>query len=481
MTAWLPQSLFGRLLLILASGLIVAQLLSAALNLAERDSTLLRVSGMQPAQRIADIVKVLDSSSPTERERIVAILNVPPWSISLGGTAPPDDSASIGGPHAAMFSTVLRAALGDDRQIRVTMSGTPPRRTPPMNRAFGQGPMINAMGPQAMHRFPPEGMAIMAQVRLTDGTWVTFDTRLAPESAGLPWRLLLTLLVLLVAVLMLSYVAVRWVARPLHTLASAADELGRDIKRPPLPEDGPTEVSRAARAFNTMQSRLVRLIEDRTRLLAAMSHDLKTPITRMRLRADLMDDGELRGKFEADLREMEAMVAQTLEFLRGIDAHEPSQPVDLMSLLESLQADNEEMGRSVTLSGRLMKPYVGVPQLLKRCISNLIENAIAYGTRADIRVEEGPRGIVIAIRDHGPGISEKDLDRVFEPFVRLEGSRNRTTGGTGLGLGIARDIARAHGGDVQLRNHERGGLEAVLTLPYREIHPAAPTPTIGAA
>jgi len=321
------------------------------------------------------------------------------------------------------------------------------------------------MGPAGMHRFPPNGVSFLIQVRLQDGTWATFDTQVTQESANLPWRVLLTLAILLAAVLLLSYVAVRWVTRPLHLLASAADELGRDINRPPLPEGGPVEVSRAAHAFNTMQTRLVRFIDERTRLLTAMSHDLKTPLTRMRLRAEMLEDGNLRERFEADLVEMESMVTQTLEFMRGLSNREPEQNVDIMGLLESLQADNEAMGRIVTIDGRVSRPYFGAPQFLRRCISNLVDNAVLYGKKAEIRVEEGPDQLTIRVRDHGRGIPDSEIENVFEPFYRLEGSRSRETGGTGLGLSIARNIAQTHGGDVRLRNHEEGGLEATLTLP----------------
>ena len=465
MTRLLPRSLFGRLMLVLVSGLVVAQLLSTAINLVERDSAISRLSGMRPAQRIADIVNLLDSMSPADRSRIAGILNVPPLVVALDRPPVSEDSPSAGGAHAAMFSTVLRAALGDDRPVRVVMSGAPPERAPGAGRGYGQGPKGGPAGGGGMHRFPPPGLSILTQVQLLDGTWATFDTQVAPASATLPWRLLLTLTILLAAVLLLSYIAVRWVTRPLHVLASAADELGRDIHRPPLPEDGPAEVSRAAHAFNTMQARLIRLIEDRTRILAAMSHDLKTPITRMRLRAELLDDDELRIKFERDLKEMEAMVTETLEFMRGLGKREPAQPLDMTALLESLQTENEDMGRTVTVAGRAAKPYVGSPALLKRCVSNLIDNAVLYGARADIAVTDEPGGLTLRIRDHGAGIPDDQLETVFEPFFRLEGSRSRETGGTGLGLSIARDIARIHGGDVRLRNHEQGGLEAVLTLP----------------
>jgi signal transduction histidine kinase len=311
------------------------------------------------------------------------------------------------------------------------------------------------------------GLSFIVQAPLQDGTLVTFDSRQPLESVSWPYRLLLSLGILLVAVIAVTLVAVRWVTRPLKSLAEAADQLGADIERPPLPEEGPLEVSRAARAFNTMQRRLVAFIRDRTRVLAAMSHDLKTPITRLRLRAELLDNPELRAKFEKDLAEMESMVSATLDFMRGVESREPRQPVDVMALLESLQADSAEMNRRVTIEGAAGEPYRGLAQALKRCLANLIDNAVRYGKSAKVMVEDLPTMLTIRVRDEGPGIPEGELERVFEPFQRLEGSRSRDTGGTGLGLGIARNIARAHGGDIVLRNVSAppGGLGAVLTLP----------------
>ena len=477
-----PRSLFGRLMLVLASGLIVAQLLSAAINFAERDTLLSRASGMQPARRVADVVKLLDSFEAPERARIAAILSVPPLLLTLGHAPAGQDSAVTGGAHAAMFASMLRSALGDERPLRVSIDAQPPDhfRRPhgpagafPRGGPTGSGPPGGAMGPGGMHRLSHDGFSALVQVRLLDGSWATFDTELSPESAHLPLRLLATLGVLLAAVLLVSWIAVRWVTRPLHVLASAADELGRDINRPPLAEGGPLEVDRAARAFNTMQTRLVRFIDDRTRLFAAMSHDLKTPLTRMRLRAEVLEDTGLRAGFENDVLEMESMVTQTLEFMRGLSNREPEQNIDIAGLLEGLQGDNEAMGRAVTLSGRIDRPYFGAPQFLRRCIGNLIDNATTYGQRAEIGVEEGPAELTIRVRDHGPGIPEAELEAVFEPFYRLERSRSRETGGTGLGLAIARNIARAHGGDVRLRNHPEGGLEAVLTLPWQRPAPTS--------
>jgi signal transduction histidine kinase len=258
---------------------------------------------------------------------------------------------------------------------------------------------------------------------------------------------------------------VRWATRPLDRLAAAAEELGRNVNRPPLPEAGPVEVARAARAFNTMQRRLIEYLQSRTQLLAAMSHDLKTPITRLRLRSELLDDPKLRDRYGADLHELEAMVSATLDFLRGIDDREPARPIDVMAMLASLQADRQETGAHVSLSGTTHAPYVGQRSALRRCIANLLDNAIQYGGSAQVDVDDTPQQLLLRIADEGPGIPADQLEKVFEPFYRIEGSRSRETGGTGLGLAIARQIARAHGGELTLVNRPAGGLEARLLLP----------------
>jgi signal transduction histidine kinase len=277
--------------------------------------------------------------------------------------------------------------------------------------------------------------------------------------------MLLSLAVLLAAVIFVSLIAVRWATRPLNVLADAAEELGKNINRPPLRESGPLEVSRAARAFNRMQELLIRYIQDRTRIFAAMSHDLKTPITRLRLRAELLDDSHLREQFTRDLGEMEALVKTTLDFMRGTNEEEPAQPVDMEAMLESLQQNLQETGATIVIEGRPLKPYWGKPQALKRCLANLLENAIKYGKSARILVSDNDEQIEIRIEDEGPGIPEAELQRVFEPFYRVEESRSRDTGGTGLGLSIARSVVEAHGGTLSLTNRAEGGLVAFLSLP----------------
>jgi signal transduction histidine kinase len=196
-----------------------------------------------------------------------------------------------------------------------------------------------------------------------------------------------------------------------------------------------------------------------------VSHDLKTPITRLRLRAELLEDSPLREKFQADLDDMQRMAQASLDFLRGGEESEPVAPVDLNALLDCLREDAEDAGHEVRIHGAARQPLRCRLLALKRCLTNLVDNALKYGQCAEIKVVDRPDRLTLTIQDHGPGIPNAELERVFEPFYRLEGSRSRDTGGTGLGLSIARNIARAHGGELTLRNHPGGGLEAVLELP----------------
>jgi signal transduction histidine kinase len=474
----LPRSLFSRLVLVLLTGLVIAQLVSFAIHMHERGELLSQASGMQSAQRISDIARFLDSLDAKERRGIVRVLSAPPLTISLD-RAPlaADVEDPERGARGALFGAMLRRLLGDGLQVVVTVAEAPAE-------AFNPGMMRGFKGPEMHGDWPPgkaamlagarPGLAFLAQVRLRDGTLVTFDSRQPAQNEGWPYRLLLSLAVLLFAVVAVSLVAVRWATRPLKALADAADELGQNINRPPMEESGPLEVARAARAFNTMQARLAGYLRDRTRVLAAMSHDLKTPITRLRLRSELLDDLQLRAKFTGDLAEMESMVGATLDFLRGMENGETVQPVDIMALIESVQSDMAEMGGRVAIEGAARAPFPGRPQALKRCLANLLENAVKYGKSARIIFNDDGTRLEIRIQDEGPGLPQAELEKVFEPFYRVEGSRSRETGGTGLGLTIARSAAEAHGGNLILRNRAEGGLEAVLILPRSAAFPKVP-------
>ncbi|MFI3185125.1 MAG: ATP-binding protein [Methylococcaceae bacterium] len=429
-----PRSLFGRMVWVLLTGLIVAQLLSMAIHRHERSRTVARTNSLMAAQRIRDIVKLLDTVHSDSRKLIVDVFRKSDFHVTLEK----GDTETMSGDwrnelHNPFLRPALHDLLGVNYSPNILTSGTDPQ-------------------------------TFRAQVHLQDGSRVDIQFRLADETVSWPSHMLLQLLILVSSVLGLSLIAVRWVTRPLLRLANAAEELGKDIHRAPLDESGPVEVIRAAHAFNTMQARLGRYIQDRTRLLAAISHDLKTPITRLRLRTELLDDPILREKFEKDLDEMESMVIATLDFMRGADQQETVQPLDIMALLESLQADAQEMKHKVTISGTALSPFPGKPLALKRCINNLIDNAVKYGQNATIQIQDNDNQLTLIISDQGSGIPEEQLEQVFEPFYRLEGSRNRDSGGTGLGLSIARNIAQAHGGTLVLKNAQHTGLEAILTL-----------------
>ncbi len=467
----LPQSLFGRLLLFLAAGLTLAQLLSATLLLQDRDQALYHAVGGHVAQRIAAIVNLLDTLDDAERRRLVTALDLPPTRLSLDlpwrTEEEPDDRY-----QTTLFRALLKRQLGPDRpfQVEITddlppppaMDRSPRSEPPPPRSPDRYGPRM----PNWRHHAMMMGLRnFMVQARLRDGAVATFQQMLPEEVIAWPVRLLLTLLILLVSVAGLAALVVRTLTRPLAVLADAATELGRDIRRPALVETGPLEVRRAARAFNTMQNQLIRYLDDRNRVLAAISHDLKTPITRLRLRTELLEDSPLREKFQADLDEMQRMAQTSLDFLRGGENSEPLASLDLNALLESLREDAEDAGQAGCITGTADRPLRCQPLALKRCLTNLVDNALKYGRRVEMTVTDAPQRLTLTLRDQGPGIPAEQLERVFEPFYRLESSRSRDTGGTGLGLSIARNIARAHGGDLTLRNRAEGGLEAVLELP----------------
>lgn len=291
-----------------------------------------------------------------------------------------------------------------------------------------------------------------------------------PALEALPLRFIWHVSLTLAAVIVVSLVAVRWATQPLQQMAKAATDFAHDLDAPPLEETGPTEVRRAAQAFNFMQRRLRQLVVERGRALAAVSHDLRTPLTRMRLRAELVDDPGLQDKLNADIDAMQGMVNSVLAYLRGLEDAEAIQPINMEALLSSIVEDEQALGSQVALKetapgDRAPSPYLGKLSVLKRAVTNLIDNAVAHGSTVDVRIEDSTNLLRVVVEDDGPGIPDGDLSRVAEPFVRLDGSRSLDTGGVGLGLAIVRDAAAYHGGRLALENRESGGLRAVLELP----------------
>jgi signal transduction histidine kinase len=305
---------------------------------------------------------------------------------------------------------------------------------------------------------------IAASVRLDDGTWLNL-TADRPPVPPLAREFLASFLISAFAIAVVGALGVRWAAAPLRELAAAADRLGRGESFAPLPEAGPQETRQANAAFNRMRERLDRFIRDRTTMLAAVAHDLRTPITSLRLRAEFVEDEETRNKILETLSEMQAMTEAALAFARDDSEKEPSRPADIVALVESVVDDAADNGRDATFEESPPITLSCRPVALRRAVRNLVENAVTYGHRARIRVETDAAELRIVVDDDGPGIPPADLERVFDPFVRLETSRSRETGGVGLGLAIARSVMRAHGGDLRLVNRAGGGLSAIAGLP----------------
>lgn len=466
-----PRSLFGRLTLVLLTGLVAAQLLSASILFRDRGQILYGSIRSDSAKRTAGIVRLLDALTPAERDRLLPLLETPETRIRLA-SAPIEmpDRDPVDSDLADAIQRELSDHLPSRSSVLVALERGPPTEVGPMPMAeMHHRHMMGRPGMRSpgayLHGVHSMARGFFIQVALQDGTWVQFERRIPEDLFDQPTPLLQILGVLLLSVVLLSLLAVRWAVRPLRELRLAAEALGRDIHHTPISEAGPLEVAETARAFNTMQKRIRSYIEDRARILAAVSHDLKTPLTRMRLRSDLLDNTELRSKLQADLDEMEAMVAATLDFMRSAESGEESVPIDLTALLETIRDNALDAGWKVSLLGRASGLLEGRPTALKRCITNLVENAARYAGEARILVADSPGIVRITVEDQGPGVPEELLEKVFDPFFRVDTSRARRTGGTGLGLGIARNIARAHGGDLVLRNRTGGGLVAELTLP----------------
>ncbi len=271
------------------------------------------------------------------------------------------------------------------------------------------------------------------------------------------------------AVLIAAWFGARILARPIQRLAKAAAQLGTTSSSAMIEEEGPLEARRAAKVFNQMQARIRGQMEERSRFLAAVSHDLRTPLTRMKLRMERPGEALPRERLLVDIEEMSTMLNATLEYFRGAASLESPQLLDVQALVESLAEDANESGHTVSVMGTAAA-LTTLPLALRRCLSNLLENAIRYGETAQIHLKDSPHNLVIEIHDKGPGISPDKLNAVFEPFVRLETSRNKTTGGVGLGLAIAKEAASQCGGKLTLRNAAEGGLIAAIDLPREHMH-----------
>lgn len=425
-----PHTMGSRLFLILLAGMIVAHLLSFAVLFSERYMTARQVMLGTLETDVATSVAILDRIPAAERPQWLPRVNRGNYQYILGPGLPGVPEMTERGQDIA------------DRIMEAT--GT--------------------HYPVTVQSIPGDGKRMQAHLTLSDGNPLTIDVhpRMTPIAEWLPYVLVLQLGLLIVC----CWLAVRLSIRPLVALADAADALNPNVKSPPLDEDGPTELAQAARAFNAMRDRIAHFVEERVQILAAISHDLQTPITRMKLRAELTEDSEDKRKLVNDLAEIQTLVREGLAYARSTSGDgEDASRIDLGSFIESLVYDYQDTGKDVTIGENAGGAIVIRRNALRRVLTNLIDNAIKYGGgAAEVGVRRDRDTVVIAILDRGPGIPEDKLEAVLQPFVRLEGSRNRETGGTGLGLAIAHQLAAAIGGQLKLSNRPGGGLAAEVRL-----------------
>ncbi len=452
----LPKSLAGRLAALLVLTLVVAQVVTFVLFAGERMSAFRLAYREDLVVRIVSLVTLLEETQPELHERLVAAVSSSQFHITLGGN--PVENGT--GPDAELLRDTFAGALhkpADDVRVS-TFERLRPPPPPPEDEEESDD---DHRGRE--HRHPPPRWLNLS-VRLADGTWLNaFADR--PPVPPLGRAFLASFLISATAVALVGAFGIRWASTPMRQLANAADRLGRGETFEPLAETGPEETRHANIAFNRMRERLERYIRDRTAMLAAIAHDLRTPITTLRLRAEFIEDEDARAKILETLAEMQAMAEAVLAFARGDSESEATRPTDVTALVESIVEDVAESGRDARFEESPTVTLKCRPFALKRAVGNLIDNATFYGKRARVRVEPAKDEVRIVVEDEGPGIPTADLERVFDPFVRLENSRSRETGGAGLGLSIARSIFRAHGGDLVLENRAEGGLRAIGTLP----------------
>jgi signal transduction histidine kinase len=456
-----PRTLAARVTAVLLLGLVLAQLLSIGVDVLDRGRAFYRSTTLQAAERIADLAKVLDAVRPEERAAIARRLSGRTVTIALSPAGQVAEASRR--PYERAFRAMVRRDLGPGWQVEVRLHHISPAAGRRAN-VFAEEP-ANALDRYLTLRlfYPvPRGLGFVTRVQLHDGSWVTFSAALPYEHITRFYVQLPKLMLMLGILVALLLVAMRWITSPMKKMAQAALALGQDLDRPPIEERGADEIRATARALNVMQLRLQEYLRDRGAMLAALSHDLKTYITRLRLRSEFLPQGQHRDRLIADLADMTALVNTTLDYLHGINPHHGRSQLDIMALVESVRIDAEDMGWAVEVCGAARAPFCGNAQDLRRCLMNLVENAVKYGGRATIRLDDAADELRIGICDPGSGVPPEERERVFEPFYRGE---TTGLGGAGLGLSIARTIARAHGGDVTLQGDTPLGFCAAIRLP----------------
>lgn len=438
----MPDSIAGRAIAVLVIGLSLSHLASIATY--HFDAPLMEaVHSDDMLDRLVSARAIILASEEGARSKIASLLSSENLAFSLSTDAP------LEGATDRTTSAFLKQDLGrkmpssDVERTRVTQSS----------------------GPAGM------SLARIA-MPLAAGQWLNAEFQWPPTAGQSSQNLILSTGVMAAAVLIFSALMIRAALSPLRALGRAAERLGVDVMAPPMSEDGPSEIRQAAHTFNEMQLRIKSLLAERTQMLAALSHDLRTSLTVMHLRTEFIEDNDLREKLQTNIEDMKDIIVSTLTLLRDEQRAGETETINLVQIVRDICVDFSDAGRKVTYNGLDHVTLTCHPTSLKRAFTNLIDNALKYGNEARVGLERGDRFLLFHVADSGPGIAPDEMAKVFTPFYRVEPSRNQETGGFGLGLAIARSVARSHGGDIELENLREGGLRVTLRLPIHTSTPA---------
>ena len=444
-----PRSIRTQLGLLIFVAFVAAQMLAAWLFTDERGAAIRAAQQSETSDRAVALAEALSDTPADTRYAILAASSSP----SVRFEYQPDAIVAEDAPAI----TTLAGHLPDDARSEELALGPhgDDRADPPAPFTWMHQRMLRA------------GIApseVRLSIPLSDGGWLNVSARFQRPDVQLPPVLLGTTAVSLLFILGALWIGLRRITAPLRRLAVVSDSFGLDRELPEMPKGGPIEVQALSDALARMHGRLTRMISDRTQMLAALGHDLRSPITALRLRAEMVDEVETRERMIAALDEMQHMVEATLAYARGVSADQPTEPVDLSAMLNEIASDLSQSGPEISVKAEPI--ILSVRNIaMRRALRNVLENAQRYGNGAQVVLTVRDHDLYVDIDDNGQGMPEDALERVFEPFVRLEDSRSLDTGGTGLGLPIARSILRAHGGDIVLMNHSDGGLRARVILP----------------
>jgi len=434
---WWPDTLFGRLILIWGATLLIGHLLDVAASYSTVTNYQVTRSDYYLSKDVAILVPMLENAAPPERTLWMKRMERQDYRYE-SRTSTGTEASPASAPRVREMVNALMHELGPSYRVSATASTNPDEQ-------------------YELH------------VQIKDGTTLTIH--LNKINVKLPWWGGLAFLAQVLTLIILTWFAVRQAMQPLLRLAEASEALGSSLQCDSIAESGPSEVARAAKAFNAMQRRITEHLAERVHILASISHDLQTPITRMRLRTDLMESGTQRDKLHGDLNAMQVLVEEGIAYARS--AHSVNEilcRVDVDALLDSLVCDYVDGGQSIALKGRADCIITTKPHALRRIVSNLADNAFKFGEQVEIEITQPAAGhLTISVLDRGPGIPADELAAVLKPFYRLEESRNRHSGGTGLGLAIAQQLSGALGAVLVLSNRVGGGLQASISMPARDL------------